>query len=130
MPANPPAAALEPTSRNGGTTALSFFQWMGAPAGRILRTLLGSILVVVGALGVDGWGWVVVVCLGCVQMATAGAGISLIAPLFGQPLRPEEDWRDPGGARWFGRPPVPTRSRQIPSGLEWNRPAWDRNPSC
>ena len=63
-----------------------FFHFLAGPTGRVIRTIVGLILIVAGLAWVQGAGGWVLVIVGLVPL---GAGVfdqCVIAPLFGLPF--------------------------------------------
>jgi hypothetical protein len=62
------------------------FEFLASSAGRIVRAVLGLILIALGIWTVSGvWGWVLIV-IGLVPLAAGLFDFCLFAPLFGLPF--------------------------------------------
>ncbi|MGD8473384.1 MAG: DUF2892 domain-containing protein [Anaerolineae bacterium] len=62
------------------------FEFLASSAGRIVRAVLGLILIALGIWAVSGaWGWVLIV-IGLVPLAAGLFDFCLFAPLFGLPF--------------------------------------------
>lgn len=66
---------------------MAFLNFMVSPAGRLLRIVVGIVLIVVGLLGIGGTGGIVVAIIGLVPLAAGVFDFCLAGPLFGSPLR-------------------------------------------
>ncbi len=64
---------------------MSFVNFMAGTAGRVLRAVVGALLVVVGFF-VGGTLGVVLLVVGLLPLATGVLGVCLLAPLVGAPL--------------------------------------------
>ncbi len=63
-----------------------FVSFMASTAGRILRAVVGAVLLYVGLQMMAGVGGIVVAVLGVVMIAAGVFDFCLFAPLFGNPL--------------------------------------------
>jgi hypothetical protein len=72
---------LLPIDQEAVVPVLRFFN---SPAGRIVRIVLGSVLIVVG-VSLGGWWWLLAV-VGLLPLAAGIFDICTLAPLFGMPL--------------------------------------------
>ncbi len=66
---------------------MAFLNFMVSPAGRLLRIVVGIVLIVVGLLGIGGTGGIVVAIIGLLPLAAGVFDFCLAGPLFGAPLR-------------------------------------------
>lgn len=67
---------------------MPFLQFMSSPAGRVSRVVAGSALIVVGA--VLGGGWLALVVVGALPLATGVLDVCLFAPLARRPFKGRE----------------------------------------
>lgn len=66
---------------------MDFVNFMSSQTGRLLRGIVGAILVVLALFVVEGtWGWILLI-LGVVLIAVAVFNVCLLAPLFGGSLK-------------------------------------------
>ncbi|RJP47166.1 MAG: DUF2892 domain-containing protein [Anaerolineaceae bacterium] len=63
-----------------------FVSFMASTAGRILRAVVGAVLLYVGLQMMAGVGGIVVAVIGVVMIAAGVFDFCLFAPLFGNPL--------------------------------------------
>ncbi len=63
-----------------------FVSFMSSTAGRILRAVVGLVLLYVGWASMSGAGGIVVMVLGVVLVAVGVFDVCLFAPLFGNPF--------------------------------------------
>jgi hypothetical protein len=63
-----------------------FISFMASTAGRILRAVVGAVLLYVGLQMMSGIGGIIVAILGVVMIAAGVFDFCLFAPLFGNPL--------------------------------------------
>ena len=64
---------------------MKFVQFMASPQGRLIRGLLGLLLIAVGVRmsGMVGWA---IVAIGLIPLLAGAGDICLLAPLFGLPI--------------------------------------------
>ncbi len=68
---------------------MDFVKFMSSRNGRLLRGVVGAILLLLALLVVGGtWGWILLI-LGVVFVAVAVFNVCLLAPLFGGSLKGE-----------------------------------------
>lgn len=65
---------------------MGFIHFMASPAGRILRFLVGAVLILVGLLAIGGVGGTILAIVGLVPLLAGTFDLCLLAPLFGLPL--------------------------------------------
>ncbi|WP_369294024.1 YgaP-like transmembrane domain [Tepidiforma sp.] len=65
---------------------MALAKFMGSTAGRLLRVVLGIVLIVVGLVVGGPAGWVIAI-IGLVPIAAGAANVCLIAPVIGAPFR-------------------------------------------
>lgn len=65
---------------------MALAKFTGSTAGRVLRVVLGIVLIVVGLVVGGPAGWVIAV-IGLVPIAAGAANVCLIAPVIGAPFR-------------------------------------------
>ncbi len=63
-----------------------FVSFMASTAGRVLRAVVGIVLVYVGWVTMGGTGGIIVALVGLVMIAAGVFDFCLFAPLFGNPL--------------------------------------------
>lgn len=63
-----------------------FVSFMASTAGRVLRAVVGAVLVYVGWATMGGTGGIIVAVIGLVMLSAGVFDFCLFAPLFGQPL--------------------------------------------
>jgi len=63
-----------------------FVSFMASTAGRVLRAVVGLVLVYVGWVTMGGTGGIIVALVGLVMIAAGVFDFCLFAPLFGNPL--------------------------------------------
>ena len=63
-----------------------FISFMASTAGRILRAVVGIVLLYVGWVVMGGTGGIILALVGVVMIAAGGFDFCLFAPLFGNPL--------------------------------------------
>ncbi len=63
-----------------------FVSFMSSTAGRILRSVVGLVLLYVGWASMSGTGGIVVIVVGVVLVAVGVFDVCLFAPLFGNPM--------------------------------------------
>ena len=62
---------------------MAFLNFMVSPAGRLLRVVVGIVLIVVGLLGIGGTGGIVVAIIGLLPLAAGVFDFCLDEPMFG-----------------------------------------------
>jgi hypothetical protein len=65
----------------------AFIRFMASPAGRILRIVAGSAIVVSGLLVTGGSNGMLIAAIGLLPILTGAFNICVIGPLFGKALR-------------------------------------------
>ncbi len=65
---------------------MNFIHFMASPAGRILRFLVGAILILVGLLAIGGVGGVILAIIGLAPLIAGTFDLCFLAPLFKLPL--------------------------------------------
>lgn len=63
-----------------------FVSFMASTAGRVLRAVVGIVLVYVGWVSMGGTGGIILALVGLVMIAAGVFDFCLFAPLFGNPL--------------------------------------------
>ena len=66
------------------------FEFLASTNGRILRILIGVILILVGLLAIQGTVGYIVAIIGVVPLLAGLFDVCIFAPLFGKPLRGTE----------------------------------------
>ena len=67
---------------------MALVQFMNSGMGRVARAVLGVLLILVGLALVGGVAGVIIAIIGLLPIAAGGLDFCVLAPLFGQPLRP------------------------------------------
>jgi Inner membrane protein YgaP-like, transmembrane domain len=63
-----------------------FFRFIGGPFGRLIRIVLGLVLIAVGTFWIGGWAGFVVAVIGVVPLAAGIFDWCVFAPLFALPF--------------------------------------------
>lgn len=63
-----------------------FVSFMASTAGRVLRAVVGAVLVYIGWVSMGGTGGIIVALIGLVMIAAGVFDFCLFAPLFGNPF--------------------------------------------
>ena len=64
---------------------MEFIKFMSSGSGRVLRIVVGSVLMVIGF--VAGGGWYALTIIGLVPLLAGFANVCVLAPLFGHSLK-------------------------------------------